>query len=493
MPAEKKMRISEEAARCLLCKDAKCSAACPKGFFPDRAVRSVRFENIAGAADFLNTEACAVCSAPCEEACVHYDRPIRIKEIAVQLQENAEKPDYTSLETVFCGVKCKNPFFLSSSVVASSYEMCARALEAGWGGIVFKTIGMFPLKEVSPRFDATSKEGTKFVGFKNLEQIAEHPLQQNLDDLKRLKENYPDAVIISSIMGQNDEEWTELARLSEEAGVDIIECNFSCPHMSADGLGSAVGEKPELVSQYIKAAKKGTKLPVLAKMTPNITHIEIPAAAAVKAGADGLAAINTIKSVSAVKLDTFASLPDIDGKSSVSGYSGKAVKPIALRFIHEMAVCGELSGVPISGMGGIETWRDAAEFIALGCGNLQITTAVMQYGYRIIDDLLYGLSYYLGEKGYKSVSELIGKALPNIVPADTLDRETVVFPVFEKDKCVGCGRCFISCEDAGHQAIDFSGGMPKLLGKKCVGCHLCRLVCPAEAIKTANRVPKPKN
>lgn len=485
------INIQNEAARCLLCRDGKCSSACPSDFDPSRMIRAVRFENTAGAAGFVNPEICLECSAPCESACIHYDMPIRIREIAKTLPQKSAESDFSNLEIDFLGVHCENPFFLSSSVVASGYDMCARALEAGWAGIVYKTIGMFTPKEVSPRFDAMGKEGTPFVGFKNLEQIAEHPLEQNLSDLKRLKENYPTKVIVSSIMGQTDEEWTELARLSEEAGVDIIECNFSCPHMSGDGLGSDVGQKPELVKHYMEMVRKGTKLPVLAKMTPNISHMEIPAIAAVEGGADGLAAINTIKSISAVNLETMASLPDIDGKSSVSGYSGKAVKPIALRFIHDMAVCKELYGKPISGMGGIETWRDAAEFIALGCENLQITTAVMQYGYRIIDDLLSGLSDYVEKSGMKNISELVGKAISKIVPADELNRNTVVYPIFDKQKCVGCGRCQISCDDAGHQAIVFNNGKPSLIGKKCVGCHLCKLVCPTSAIGTGNRAKKP--
>lgn len=480
-----------EASRCLLCTDAKCTKACCQGSDPARMVRAVRFSNNNGAARFVDKSKCADCAGDCEKACIHYDMPIRIRQITACLPEKSPEPDYSNLETTFLGVKCENPFFLSSSVVASSYDMCARALGLGWAGIVYKTIGMFTPKEVSPRFDAVAKEGTPFIGFKNLEQIAEHPLEQNLDDLKRLKENFPTKVIVSSIMGRNDEEWTELARLSQEVGADIIECNFSCPHMSGNGLGSDVGENPELVAQYVRAVKKGTSLPVIAKMTPNASHMDIPAIAAVKAGADSIAAINTIKSISSLNADTLCALPDIDGKSAVSGYSGKAVKPIALRFIHDLASNSELRGVPVSGMGGIETWEDALNFIALGCSNLQVTTSVMQYGYRIIDDLRFGLSDYLSAHNMSSIDDVRGKALGSVVATDELDRATVVYPKFSKDKCVGCGRCEVSCSDAGHSAIEFIENAPRLVAKKCVGCHLCRIVCPTGAIGVLKRVLKP--
>ena len=478
----KQLHISEEAARCLLCENAPCTSACPNGADPARAVRAVRFENTAGAGAFFSDK-CANCTAPCESACIHYDYPIRIKKIA-ELVPKTEKAE-TDLSIDFCGVHCENPFFLSSSVVASNYEMIAKAFDMGWAGAVYKTIGFCQPKEVSPRFDAMTKEGTPFVGFRNMEQISDKPLEENLEIYRKLKKNYPNKILVSSIMGQTDEEWTELARLSEEAGADIIECNFSCPHMSLHGMGSDVGQDPQLVKHYTELAKRGTKLPVLAKMTPNITHIEIPATAAVEGGADGIAAINTIKSV------TLAGDSEVDGKTTVSGYSGKAVKPIALRFIADMAKNPALKDVPLSGIGGIESWRDALDFLSLGCTNVQVTTAVMQYGYRIIDDLMDGLAQYMKQVGAKNVSELVGTELTKLVATDELDRKTVVFPKFDKEKCIGCGRCYVSCYDGGHQAITFDNDrVPKLNGAKCVGCHLCRLVCPTGAISPAKRIPR---
>lgn len=485
--------LNNEAARCMLCSEAPCTAACPKGFDPAGFIRSVRFENAAVGASFIDSAVCAECSGECESACLHYSGAVKIREMAKAAPAPVKQEELTAeLSLDFCGIHCENPFFLSSSVVASGYEMCARALKAGWGGIVYKTIGFIRPDEVSPRFDAIGKECTPFMGFKNLEQISDHPLKENLEILRRLKQDFPEKIIVSSIMGSTEEEWTELARLSEAVGCDIIECNFSCPQMVGEGLGSDVGQNPELVKSYTEAAKRGTKLPVLAKMTPNIGNMEIPAIAAVKGGADGIAAINTIKSLTRLDLDEMTALPSVSGKCSVSGYSGKAVKPIALRFIHNMAVCPELKGVPLSGIGGIESWHDALEFIALGCENIQITTAVMQYGYRIIDDLISGTRAYLKAHGMTSLKQLVGAAVSNIVPADDLDRDTVVYPIFDKESCVGCGRCFISCMDAGHQAIALGEDRkPQLVGGKCVGCQLCSLVCPTSSISRSKRVRKP--
>lgn len=482
--------LREESARCLLCQDAECTKACVKGCNPSRAVRAVRFDNASLAAQILGNN-CSNCTAPCEAACIHYDRPIRITKIAEQLPK-AECAATADLSIDFCGVHCENPFFLSSSIVAGNYEMCARALEAGWGGIVYKTVGFLIPDELSPRFDAVSKESTPFIGFKNLEQISDHPLEENLEAFRKLKKNYPTKVLVASIMGRDDNEWEQLARLCEEAGADIIECNFSCPQMAGEGLGCDVGQNPQLVAQYTAATKRGTSLPVLAKMTPNIGNMEIPAIASIKAGADGIAAINTVKSITAIDVDTLVSSPAVAGKCAVGGYSGKAVKPIALRFISDMAQCIELQNVPLSGIGGIETWRDALEFIALGCTNIQITTAVMQYGYRIIDDLISGISYYMNQHKIKKLMEIVGKAVENIVSTDMLDRSTLVYPLFYRNKCISCGRCYISCSDGGHQAITFDSETRKIgfVPKKCVGCHLCRLVCPVGAIGETDRVKK---
>lgn len=392
----------------------------------------------------------------------------------------------------FLGVHFENPFVLSSSPVGNCYEMCAKCLDLGWGGVVFKTIGFFIADEVSPRFDNLSKEGTKFLGFRNLEQIAEHPLEENLDAIRRLKKDYPTKVIIASIMGQNEEEWEKLAALVEQAGADMIECNFSCPQMTSHAMGSDVGVNPELVKKYCAAVRRGSRLPILSKMTPNQASMIPSSLASIEGGADGIAAINTIKSLISIDLDTFTPIPSIKGKSPVSGYSGKAVKPIALRFIHELRSCPQLKDVPISGIGGIETWEDAVEFFLLGAGVLQITTAVMQYGYRIIEDLTDGLRHYLADHGFKSLQEIIGRATEHIIPAEELDRSYIVQPKFDGDVCVHCGRCVISCYDGGHQALefDYEKRKVKLLTDRCVGCFLCANVCPVNAISRGEIILK---
>ena len=462
---------------------------------PGNVLRSIWFDNEDVAALKLpEGNPCAGCSAPCEKACVRAGK-VPVKQIMTRLydevREKAEiaiPEDKKRLTCDLCGIPLENPFLLSSSVVASTYDMCARAFEAGWAGACFKTICSFDIHEASPRFSAITGDNGSILGFKNIEQLSDHSVAENMEIFRRLKENYPSKFILASIMGQDEEEWKELAGLCEKNGADAVELNFSCPNMQDDGLGSDIGQIPELVEKYTKAAKAGTKIPVLAKLTPNVAAMSPAAEAALRGGADGIAAINTIKSVIGVSPYTYVSAPAVKGKSAVGGYSGNAVKPIALRFISELGQNEKLRAVHISGMGGIETWRDALEFILMGAGSLQVTTAVMQYGYRIIDDLCTGLNYYLAQFGIPNVRDIVGAGLSSVSDTtDVLERDTVLFPRFDTEKCIGCGRCYISCQDGGHQAIRFEDRVPKLDGSKCVGCHLCRLVCPENAISTVSK------
>ncbi len=487
----------KEAAKCVMCADAPCSKGCLNCMNPAESIRSVLLDNEIGAAHRMNdVNLCEKCDAPCEKECLLQGKReyISIKKIMGQLYKDRESMEILSnhsidLSVELCGVKLENPFLLSSSVVASSYDMCARAFERGWAGAAFKTICLMEQHEASPRFSALKRNDGSFYGFKNIEQLSDHSVQENMEIFRRLKKEYPTKVLIASIMGRNEGEWTYLAREAEKAGANIIECNFSCPNMEQEDLGVAIGQVPELIEKFTRAAQKEVSIPVLAKLTPNVADMVPMAIAAKRGGACGIAAINTINSITDVNLDSLAPSASVRGKCSVGGYSGAAVKPIALRFISDLALCKELSGMHISGMGGINTWKDAMEFLLLGAGSLQITTAVMEYGYRIIDDLLDGMRVYLQERNIDNIRELIGTSVESIVNRSDLERDTILLPQFLPDKCIGCGRCYISCMDGGHQAIVFDEvtRKPKLIGNKCVGCHLCRLVCPGGAIGVAKK------
>ena len=485
--------------RCVLCQDAPCSKACGK---LDAAglLRSIWFDDEKAAAARLPADdLCAECPAPCESACVRpHEVPIRSLmarlrgEVLPELETDAPA-DEGRLRAQICGIPLENPFLLSSSVVASTYDMCARAFEAGWAGAAFKTVCSIDIHEASPRFSAITGDNGSIIGFKNIEQLSDHSVAENMAIFRRLKANYPSKFILASIMGRDDAEWTSLSRLCEENGADAVELNFSCPNMADGGLGSDIGQVPALVERFTRAARRGTRIPILAKLTPNVDRMSPAAEAARRGGADGIAAINTIKSITGVNEHTYVSEPAVHGMSAVGGYSGNAVKPIALRFIAELGRNPRLAGMHISAMGGIETWNDALEFILLGAGSVQVTTAVMQYGYRIIDDLKAGLELYLAEKGLDSIAQLRGQGLDSVSETtDVLERDTVLYPKFHRERCIGCGRCAVSCADGGHQAIRMSEDRrPQLNGRKCVGCHLCVLVCPQRAIvPSRHRVAK---
>jgi len=478
-----------EYEKCALCYDAPCQKIY-KNISPERIIRALKFDNIKGARYLIDND----CFEKNDDCNINCPLNINIDNI---LSELIKLPKIDNIEdidisTEICGVKLENPFILSSSIVGSRYEMIKKAFLLGWAGVSIKTISMMNIQESSPRFSALKDSDNTFLGFKNIEQLSEYSVEDNMNMIRKLKEEFPNKVIIASIMGRNDDEWAYLAREVTLAGADLIELNFSCPNMKYKGTGSDVGQNPDDVLKFTKVVVNNTNIPVLAKMTPNITDMCVPAFAAKCGGAKGISAINTIKSITGVDIISKVPEPQVNGRSSLGGYSGRAVKPIALRYIAEMTKSSTLNDLSFSGIGGIYTWKDALEFMLLGCSSIQVTTAVMEYGYRIVEDLILGLKIYMKENNYQHVSDFIGLSKSFLVKNEELDKSTIEFPRFIHEKCIGCGRCYLSCMDGGHHAIKFDEKRrPILDAKKCVGCQLCKLVCPMNAIdKALKRVSK---
>jgi dihydropyrimidine dehydrogenase (NAD+) subunit PreA len=380
----------------------------------------------------------------------------------------------------FCGVKFKNPFLLSSSPVSNSAEMVARSFDAGWSGVVFKTLNSdrLPIVHPSPRMACIDYGAKKGVAVQNVEMISDRPLKDNLTDFLYLKKNYPDHPIIASIMGFFTDEWAYLAKAAEDNGADMLELNFSCPHMCIEGAGHKVGQAFQLLEGFTEAVKAAVSIPVIAKMTPNITDMNEPAMYAKNGGADAISAINTVRGISSVGLDDFVRT------------SGPAVKPIGLNFIASMASNEEL-GLPLSGIGGIETWIDALEYILVGASTLQVTTGVMHYGYRIVEDMIEGLSDFMVERGVSNISGLVGKALPNLHETEAFDVDRQGVTRYDLDRCIGCGQCYIVCQDAAGQAIEWDAEKrkPNLIEDKCLSCMLCKFVCPVPELITFKEMP----
>ena len=397
------------------------------------------------------------------------------------------------LSVDFCGVKFKNPFLLSSSPVSNSAEMVARSFEAGWSGVVFKTLNSdrLPITHPSPRMHCVHYGSKREMAVQNVEMISDRPLRDNLAEFLYLKKNYPDYPIIASIMGFFKDEWVYLAKMAEDNGADMLELNFSCPHMCIEGAGHKVGQAVKLLEGFTEAVKKNVSIPVMAKMTPNITDMNEPAMYAKNGGADAISAINTVRGISQVGLDDWVPKPNVFGKGAISGTSGPAVKPIGLNFIATMAQNDEL-GLPLSGIGGIETWIDALEYILLGASTIQVTTGIMHYGYRIVEDMVEGLSDFMAERGIKQVSDLVGIALPNLHETEAFDLERQGIVQYDMDLCIGCGQCYIVCMDAAGQAIewDAESRRPSLIEDKCLSCMLCKFVCPVPGLISFKEMPR---
>jgi dihydropyrimidine dehydrogenase (NAD+) subunit PreA len=393
-----------------------------------------------------------------------------------------------NLATNFLGIKSPNPFWLASAPPTDKEYNVERAFKAGWGGVVWKTLGEEgpPVVNVNgPRYGAVWGADRRLLGLNNIELITDRPLQTNLREMKAVKKRWPDRALIASLMVPCEEEsWKAILKVVEDTECDGVELNFGCPHgMSERGMGSAVGQVPEYIEMVARWCKAHTRMPVIVKLTPNITDVRKPARAAKQGGADAVSLINTINSITAVNLDTFSPEPSIDGKGSHGGYCGPAVKPIALSMVSEIARDKETRGMPISGIGGITTWRDAAEYIALSCGTVQVCTAAMTYGFKIVSEMTDGLSEWMDSKGYKNIEAFRGMAVPNVTDWQFLNLNYVTKARINQDACIQCGRCYAACEDTSHQAIiAVKDGKRhfEVIDEECVGCNLCVNVCPVE-------------
>lgn len=401
-----------------------------------------------------------------------------------------KKPD---LSIDFCGIKSPNPFWLASAPPSNSGYQVQKAFEDGWGGAVWKTIGA-PVLNVCNRYGTMDYKGSKIIGLNNVELISDRPIEVNLKEMAEVKRNFPNHAVIASIMVESKKEaWQEIIKRTEDTGIDGFELNFGCPHgMSERGMGSAMGQVPEYTCMVTDWVMEVATKPVIVKLTPNITDIVQPARAALKGKCDALSLINTINSIMGVDLDTFELRPNVGGKGGHGGYAGPAVKPIALHLLSAVASDQEImaSKVPISGIGGVETWQDAVEFMLLGSTSVQVCTAVMHWGFRIVEDMTDGLSNWMEEKGFEKCTDFIGKSLPRISSFGDFDLGFQTVAKINHDKCIQCNLCYIACNDAAHQCIDLKDLKlkdevnerlwPVVREEDCVGCDLCSVVCPVD-------------
>lgn len=400
-----------------------------------------------------------------------------------------KKPD---ISVKFCKLELENPFMLSSAPPTCTGEMIMRAFEEGWGGAVTKTIKLdkTPVYDLDNRFGVWGFEEKQMVIFENIEEVSKRPLGAWLKDIKECKRKYPGKVLIGSLMAEpKEDDWEELARKVSEAGVDMLELNLGCPHgMPERGMGAFCGQRPELIDKLTKAAKKGSNVPVMVKLTPNVTDIALMGKTAEEAGADAISAINTVLGLIGVNIDTFEPSPSVNGKSTFGGMSGPGMKPIGMRCVAQLA---QATNIPVSGIGGITTWRDAVEYLLIGAHNVQVCTAVMWRGYRLIHDMVDGYTNYLSDKGFSSTNDIIGKTLPRLTAWSKLNKDWEVVAHVDKDKCISCGLCYVACRDAGYQAIKFEQGKTAEVDEeKCDACSLCTLNCPVPGCITWKEVKK---
>lgn len=395
------------------------------------------------------------------------------------------------LSVEYCGIRFENPFVLSSAPPSDSYEMVRRAFQAGWAGAIMKTTSVesYQVDIAYPIMTSMDYEEKKGIALGNIDNISEWHMDVMEDAVRRLKDEFPSKVVGLSLWGTtNEKHWEELTKRSIDVGADLVEVSMSCPTDSPFARASLmVGQVPDDVKRVLGWVKKYSgNMPVVAKLTSQVTDITEIVEAVEQAGGDGVCASDTVHGLLGIDLNTFIPNPNINGKSTFCGVSGPVVKPITLR---TLAMIAKRSDIPLAASGGATTWQDCAEYMLVGASTIQFCTAVMHYGYDIVEDLKEGLAYFLEDRGLKGSMDLIGKALPNLVPHGDLVVKKDVVASIDEAACTKCGMCYYACRDGGHQAYELQeDGLPKPDPEKCYGCALCVEVCPAECISL---VPRP--
>jgi len=410
------------------------------------------------------------------------------------------------------GIISPNPFWLASAPPANSGDQVQRAFDAGWGGAVWKTLGE-PIRNVSSRYGAIDHGDRRIIGLNNIELITDRSLEINFREIYETKKKYPKHAVIASLMVETREEWKDIIKRAIDSGADGLELNFGCPHgMCERGMGSAVGQEPAVNEEITSWAKEYSTVPVLVKLTPNVGDIVPHGLAAKRGGADGVSLINTIKSIIGVDLDLMVPHPRVGDRATNGGYCGPAVRPIALHMVGQLARSPEF-GIPISGIGGVGNWKDALEFMLLGSSSVQVCTAVMHHGFRIVEDMIEGMEGWMREKGFERTTDFIGKAIPSYKEWGDLDLNYKVIAKINEESCIGCQKCYIACYDGSHQCIhlkedsqavdpvtaaklnlkehmgvNWANRVPFVDEESCVGCNLCALVCPVPDCITMEEV-----
>lgn len=386
-----------------------------------------------------------------------------------------------TLRTNFAGIEMDSPFILASAPPTTNFDQIARAFEAGWGGAVLKTAQYSPRfikRNVTPRIRAVKRDG-KICAFTNFEIGSPKTIEEFVKGIRWLKERFPEKTVISSLIHSDElheHEWKELTTAFDQAGADAFELNLSCSHGQAEsGGGAAIGADDKMIETVVGWVTSTTKKPVMPKLTALTADLPSKGLAAKRAGAKALAAINTISSLPGIDLKTMIPFNSVNGKSAFQGMSGRPLKPIALRSVAQLAMA---TGMPISATGGIYDWHDCAEFIAVGAKTLQVCSAVMENGYGIVNKMALGLTDYMDSMGFECIDDFCGKALENIVRHNQLQRDIKVRADVDASRCVGCGKCAVSCADNGYSAINIVNKKAAVDAGRCDGCGLCTQICP---------------